>query len=334
MSELRFNPLTGRWVTMAAERRFRPGDFSPRRLPVQVDLGRPCPFCPGNEEETPPALETYGPHGRWSVRVVPNLFPAFAGDGPFAVSEAGPLRRRAPGNGIHEVLVFSPDHGASWADLSDTQAVLVMAAVRDRLENHAAAPAVAYTQVIVNHGREAGASIEHPHGQLLGMPFVPGELEDELAAFDHYSREAGAEAGHAGLIAATLEAEEARHELLVAADDRTVALCPYWSGSPYELLVATREEVGHLERAAPADLAAIGRLLRDVLVRLRKVLGDIAYNLVVHSAPHRQERGFHWHVHVLPHVTTGAGFELGTGVRINVVPPEVAARQLRDVARG
>ena len=98
------------------------------------------------------------------------------------------------------------------------------------------------------------------------------------------------------------------------------------------LLVATREEVGHLERAAPADLAAIGRLLRDVLVRLRKVLGDIAYNLVVHSAPHRQERAFHWHVHVLPQVTTGAGFELGTGVRINVVPPEAAARQLRDVA--
>ena len=117
MSELRFNPLAGRWVTIAAERRFRPGDFSPRRLPVQVDLGRPCPFCPGNEEETPPALETYGPHGHWSVRVVPNLFPAFDGAGPFEVSEAGQLRRHAPGNGIHEVLVFSPDHGASWADL-------------------------------------------------------------------------------------------------------------------------------------------------------------------------------------------------------------------------
>ena len=105
--------------------------------------------------------------------MVPNLYPAFDGGGPFEVSEAGPLRRRAPGNGIHEVLVFSPDHGASWADLTDTQAVLVMAAVRDRLEDHAGVAAVAYTQVIVNHGREAGASIEHPHGQLLGMPFVP-----------------------------------------------------------------------------------------------------------------------------------------------------------------
>ncbi|MEA3218524.1 MAG: UDPglucose--hexose-phosphate uridylyltransferase [Acidimicrobiia bacterium] len=324
MSELRFNPMTGRWVTIAAERRYRPGDFMPRRLPIQVDLTRPCPFCPGNEEETPPALETYGPHGRWLVRVVPNLYPAFSGRGSLDMVELGPLHRRAAATGIHEVVVFSPDHGASWADLSDVQAGLLMAAIRDRVEDHAVAHGVEYTQFIVNHGREAGASIEHPHGQLLGIPFVPGDLEDELNGFRSF--------GPAPLLVATVEEEERLGQRVVAADDRVVALCPYWSGQAYEILLVPREPVAHVDRASPADLVAVGRLLRDLLVRLRKVLGDVAYNIVLHSAPHRVDDPFHWHVHVLPQLITGAGFEQGTGVRINVVPPELVALQLCEAA--
>lgn len=325
MSELRFNPLTGRWVTIAADRRYRPGDFLPRRLPVQVDITRPCPFCPGNEEETPPALESYGPHGRWLVRVVPNLYPAFAGRGSLEVVELGPLHKRAPATGIHEVVVFSPDHGASWADLSDVQAGLLMAAIRDRVEDHAATPGVEYTQFIVNHGREAGASIEHPHGQLLGIPFVPGELEDELNGFRYFGPEP--------MLLTTLNEEQRLAQRIVAADDRVVALCPYWSGQPYEILLVPREPVAHVDRASPADLVAVGRVLRDLLARLRKVLGDVAYNIVLHSAPHRVDAPFHWHVHVLPQLITGAGFEQGTGVRINVVPPELAALQLCEASR-
>jgi UDPglucose--hexose-1-phosphate uridylyltransferase len=323
MSELRFNPMTGRWVTVAADRGSRPGDFVPRHLPVQVDHSRPCPFCPGNEEETPPALETYGPHGRWLVRVVPNLYPAFEGRGSLQVVELGPLHRRAPATGIHEVVVFSPDHVASWADLSDEQAGLLMAAIRDRVEDHSGTPGVEYSQFIVNHGREAGASIEHPHGQLLGIPFVPGELEDELHGFRSFT--------DGSLLVATVEEEEREGVRIVEADDRVVALCPYWSGQAYELLLVPREPESHVDRASPAALVAVGRLLRDQLVRLREVLGDVAYNIVLHSAPHRAEGPFHWHVHVLPQLITGAGFEQGTGVRINVVPPELAASQLRDV---
>ena len=323
MSELRFNPLTGRWVTIAADRRSRPADFVPRSLPVEAGPRRPCPFCPGNEEETPPALETYGPHGSWSVRVVPNLYPAFAGSGGLTVVEDGhPLFRSAKATGIHEVVVFSPDHRASWADLSDHQAGLLMAAMRDRFEDHAGLSGMAYTQAIVNHGREAGASLEHPHGQLLAIPFVPGELVDELAGFRSF--------GEDPLLVATLEAELAAGERVVAADDRAVVLCPYWSGSPYEMLVVPRAPVAHLDRAAPADLAAAGRLLRDVLGRLRSLLGDVAYNLVFHSAPHDSQGGFHWHIHAVPQLTTSAGFEMGTGVRINVVPPEQAAHDLRN----
>ncbi|MBM3684233.1 MAG: galactose-1-phosphate uridylyltransferase [Actinobacteria bacterium] len=332
MTELRHNPLSGRWVTIAGERAHRPSDFVPRRLPVEAEPNRPCPFCPGSEEATPPALETYGPQGRWLVRVVPNLYPAFAGSGPLQVACHGPLHRSAPATGIHEVLIFSPHHRLSWADLSDAQAGLVMAAIRDRIEDHRSTAGVEYTQVIVNHGREAGASLEHPHGQLLGIPFVPGELDEELRAFRAFAKENDG----APLLDTVVADELAAGQRIVVEDERAVAIAPYWSGTPYELLVVPRRARARLDEAAPGDLAAVARVLRASLGRLRALLGDVAYNLVFHTAPHRQvgpddERLFSWHVHVLPRTTTAAGFEQGTGVRINVVPPERAALELGEV---
>ncbi|HEX9970248.1 MAG TPA: galactose-1-phosphate uridylyltransferase, partial [Acidimicrobiales bacterium] len=173
--------MTGRWVVVSDERASRPQAFQSRWMPVNADLGRPCPFCPGNEEATPPALETYGPSGQWLVRVVPNKYPAFEGRVPMVVSHLGPVFTQAPASGIHEILVISPEHELSWSELTDPQAGLVMAAFRDRIEEHAAQPGLRYSQAIVNFGREAGASLDHPHGQLMGMPFVPREISDELA---------------------------------------------------------------------------------------------------------------------------------------------------------
>lgn len=323
MSQLRLNPLTGRWVTIAAERALRPGDLAHARLPVERGPARPCPFCPGNEEATPPALESYGRDGQWKVRVVPNLYPAFSGNGEFEVTEQGPVFHQAPGTGIHEVLVFSPDHDASWADLDDPQAGLVMAAIRDRMEDHTRNSSVQYTQVIVNHGREAGASLEHPHGQLLGIPFVPGELADELAGFE----------GHDGcLLCRIAEEEEAAGIRVVVADDRTLVVCPFWSGVPYEMLVIPRGHTPFLDRAAPGDLVGVGRALRESLAALRRAVPDAPYNVVVHTAPHHHTGPFHWHAHVLPRLTSVAGFEQGTGVMINIVAPERAARWLLDPA--
>lgn len=323
MSQLRFNPLTGRWVTIAVDRAARPAEFAPRRLPVEAEPGRPCPFCPGNEEETPPALETYGRDGSWQVRVVPNLYPAFDGGGALESVALSSIHTEAPGHGIHEVLVLSPDHDRDWGRLDDKQAGLVMAAVRDRLEEHARSRVVRYTQVIVNHGREAGASLEHPHGQLLGIPFVPGEIAEERTGFARHASE------HGGCLACAVVDIEQREGLrLVHQDDRVVVVSPYWAGTPYELLVVPRRHHAHLARSSPADVVAVGRALRDVLGRLRRLLDDPAYNLVFHTAPHHEGGDYHWHVHVLPRVTSAAGFEQGTGVMINIVAPEQAADQL------
>lgn len=319
-SQLRLDPMTGRWVAVSIDRLSRPSAFSPRTLAVESGPGRPCPFCPGNEEATPPALETYGESGSWLVRVVPNLYPAFAGDEPMVVTNRGPIFSQAPASGIHEVLVLSPRHTGGWADLGQAQPGLVMAAIRDRIEAHAHS-GLRYSQAIVNAGREAGASIEHPHGQLMGMSFVPRELVDEQAGFARF-------AGNC-LLCTTLDAEIDAGHRIVEVTDEAVVFCPFWSGLPFEMMVLPRRHGPHLHRSATSELEGIGGSIQRALSVLRERLGDIAYNLVFHSAPYRLSGTYHWHVHIWPKLTTPAGFELGTGVFINIVAPEQAAAELR-----
>ena len=323
MSQLRLNPLTGRWVTIASARAERPGDLVSRQLPVEAEPGRPCPFCPGNEEATPPSLEEYGIDGAWSVRVVPNKYPAFAGSEPMRVTNLGPVFTQADASGIHEVLVLSPEHQHAFADLDDKQAGLVMAAIRDRMEDHGRQTSVRYTQAIVNAGREAGASLEHPHGQLLGIPFVPGEIVEEQRGFERFEGSC--------LLCTVAQAELDAEYRVVHADDRIVLVCPFWSASPYEMLLLPLAHEAQLSDASPKDLVAVGRALRDGLVRLREAVGDVAYNIVFHTAPHHHGGSYHWHVHVTPRITSVAGFEQGTGVMINIMAPERACEQLRSV---
>lgn len=321
MNQLRLDPMSGRWVVVSTVRSDRPAAFVTRTPTVQEDTTRPCPFCPGNEEASPPALETYGPTGGWLVRVVPNLYPAFEGDEPFVVTNRGPVFTQATAGGIHEVFILSPEHEASWSMLSDEQTGLVMAALRDRIEEHSQLPNLRYSQAIVNSGREAGASLDHPHGQLLGMSFVPRELAEEQARFARFAGSC--------LLCTTVDAEESEGHRVIFADERVVVVCPFWSATPYEMLVIPRGHCPHLHRSPTDDLVSVGRGLKVCLRQLKEQVGDVAYNIVFHSAPYRVNEPFHWHVHIWPKVTTRAGFEMGTGVAINIVAPEQAAEQLR-----
>lgn len=321
MNQLRLDPLTGRWVVVRTSRAERPGAFARPHLSVQADTGRPCPFCPGNEDDTLPALESYGTSGKWRVRVVPNLYPAFEGNDPFIVRHVGPVFTEATAGGIHEVLIISPHHELDWSMIDDDQCALIMAAIRDRVDEHTQVPGLRCTQVIVNAGREAGASVEHPHGQLLGLSFVPRELVDEQAGFARF-------AGGC-LLCTTINAEEEAGYRVVLADDKVLVICPYWSGVPYELLVLPRFHGPHLHRTPPADIAAVGRAIRRGLGQIRELFEHVSYNVVFHTAPYRASDTYHWHVHVLPKLTSTAGFEMGTGMMINIVAPEIAAEALR-----
>jgi len=205
--------------------------------------------------------------------------------------------------------------------LSEEQTSLVMAALRDRLEEHSQRPNLRYTQAIVNSGREAGASLEHPHGQLLGMSFIPRELAEEQARFARFAGSC--------LLCTTMEAEEDSGQRVIYADSRVVVICPFWSAVPYEMLVIPRDHSPHLHKSPTQDLLAVGESIRRCLGQLAEAVGDVAYNIVFHSAPYRAGEPYHWHVHIWPKATTTAGFELGTGVAINVVSPEEAADTLK-----
>jgi UDPglucose--hexose-1-phosphate uridylyltransferase len=253
--------------------------------------------------------------------VIPNRYPAFEGSLPFVVNHLGPVFSSAPASGIHEVLLFSTDHDLKWSDLSNSQCEFVMATIRDRVTAHQATTGLRYSQVLLNVGREAGASIAHPHGQLLGIPFVPRDLVEEQGAF---SRFAG------GCLLCTAAASEERVGYrVVASDDYAVTVAPFWSGTPYEMLIVPRHHGPLLHEAPDPDLACVALALRDALRALEDHLGDVSYNVVFHAAPYRATSPYHWHIHIYPKLTTPAGFELGTGVYINVVAPEVAAEELR-----
>jgi UDPglucose--hexose-1-phosphate uridylyltransferase len=321
MSQLRLDPMTGRWVVIAGERSQRPSDFLPRRLPVEDEPSRPCPFCPGHDDSATATFASYPADGPWQVRVVANRYPAFNGNEPLVVSHLGPVFTQAPASGVHEVLVLSPEHNASWADLSEGHAALVMEALRDRITAHGEL-GLRYSQAVVNSGREAGASLEHPHGQIMSMPFIPGEAANELAGFARFTGNC--------LLCAVVDAEMEAGHRIVFADERVAMISPFWAGTPYELLIVPRNHEPHLHRAPPEDLADIGRAVQLALAGLRARLGDVAYNIMFHTAPFRHSGDFHWHLHLMPKISTRGGFEMGSGVLINVVEPERAAGELRS----
>lgn len=324
MSQLRLNPLTGRWVTIVAERADRPTDFAPRDSHVEAEPGRPCPFCPGNEEATLPALERLDDGGRWKMRVLPNLYPAFSGDEPFSVHHHGPVHVSAEASGTHEVFVFTREHQGGLHTLDDNDAAELMRMLERRFEQHAASPNLRFTQAIINHGREAGASLSHPHGQLLGLPFVPGEVLEEQRGFSRF--EGGC------ILCNTVEAELVDGERVVFANDHVVCICPFWSGSPFEMMIIPRSHDLHLTDSDDGTLAAMGVGIRDAIAHLVELLGDVSYNLVFRTAPHHYGGQFHWYVSIWPKLVTTAGFERGTGVMINIMPPERAAALLRNVS--
>ena len=310
MSELRRDELAGRWVLLAPGRAARPHTFPPPRGDAGTTPAD-CPFCPGHERMTPPevfrtgdgAPETPG----WRVRIVPNLYPIVGGD------DAGP-----GATGAHEVAVLSPAHGRSFAQLDEAQSAEVLIALRDRARHHLR-EGHAFVQVVINHGAAAGASIEHPHAQLVALDFVPPVVEQAVHRFD---------AAEVDLVVG--DVERARDALRVV-DGAAPAWCPYAASTPYEFRIALQEPGARFDDADDPQIAAVAQTTRSTLGRLAAVLGDVPYNVVVHTAPPGvAPDAFHWYVEVQTRFTVVAGFEQGTGILVNTTPPDLAASRLRE----
>ncbi|MGH2834199.1 MAG: galactose-1-phosphate uridylyltransferase [Solirubrobacteraceae bacterium] len=324
MPEIRIDPLTGHRTIIAAERSKRPGGQPRCEPPAPIDPERD-PFAEGHEERTPPELYARRANGGapdsagWTVRVVPNLYPALEGQQQPAVPGAQhELFASLPATGAHEVIINGPQAVCSLADLPAAQAIEAMEVWRERMRVHAEHP---YVQLIVNERVEAGASLAHTHAQLYALDFVPADVARERERFGAYATQTQGQN-----LLGELVAEEVRlKERIVAIDEEAVLMAPYGSRLPFQLMLAPRRPRQHFEQDGPTGAA----LLHDGLCRLARVLGSSPpLNLWVRTAPQGADH-FCWRIDVLPRLTHLAGLELSTGVNLNILAPEQAAAQLR-----
>jgi UDPglucose--hexose-1-phosphate uridylyltransferase len=330
MPELRQDPVTEAWVVIATERAKRPSDF--KRPAEQRKDAETCPFCYGHEALTPPEIMAYRPSGGrdgpgWSVRVVPNKFPALAIEERHGgVDLGGEFYRRQPGYGAHEVIIESPAHDSDLSTHSPDQLRQVWRALRDRFSDLRGDQSLRYIQIFKNHGAIAGASLEHPHFQLVATPVIPTVAAQELRGALRYYEQHG-ECVYCNLITR----EFLDGERLVAENRDFVAFCPYSSRSPFETWILPREHRSDFDAIDDRALDSLAHLLRETFVRLLGSLENPPFNLILHSAPLDLEATeyYHWHLEIIPRLTIFAGFELGTGVYINPTPPETAAQFLK-----
>lgn len=333
MPQLRQDLVTGRWVAIATERAKRPSSFS-RAPVVTVPPAAQCPFCPGHESMTPPEVLAYrapetGPDTPgWEIRVVPNLFPAFGpADEPPITRPVGPYQTMT-GVGVHEVLISSPSHVDDLARLSIPQVAKIVRAFIDRYHAHQHNPYIQYMLIINNHGKEAGASLEHPHSQLFGIPLIPTVIQEELDGVRRHREQHGT-----CVYCDILETEQAVGERIISENRWFLVYAPFASRTPFEAQILPRWHTARFETMTIEQQEAFSSALHDLTARLWTGLNDPPFNFFIHTAPvHGEyEAAYHWHLELLPKLAIAAGFELGTGVMINVVTPESAAEFLRAV---
>jgi UDPglucose--hexose-1-phosphate uridylyltransferase len=335
MPEIRVDPLSGHKVIVAGERSVRPGGepSCPAATPIDVERD---PFALGHEDRTPPELYAVrpapGPGGwareggsgpnspGWTVRVVPNLYPALAPDSPQPQADAQPdLFCATSASGAHEVIVNAPESVLSLAELPPERLAGAMEVWRKRMQAHADC---AYVQLIVNERREAGASLEHTHSQLYALDFVPAEVARERERCGAYATRTMGR----GLLEDLVAEEVRRGERIVAIDEEGVLMAPYGSRLPFQLMLAPRKPRMRFEDEGPLGAT----LLHDGLCRLARHFGSSPpLNMWVRTAPRGAEH-FCWRIDVAPRLTHLAGLELSTGVNLNVVAPEHAAAVLRE----
>ncbi len=330
MPELRRDPIVDRWVIISTERGQRPVDFV---APVAPAPTVRCPFCTGHEADTPPevgamrdgatAPDTPG----WSVRVVSNKYPALMIEGPLTRTADG-VYERLTGVGAHEVFIESPSHDVDLARQPVAQIADILFAYRARILDLKRDTRFRYILVFKNHGHAAGATLEHPHTQLIATPVVPKLVAEELRGMSLHHQYT-----ERCILCDMIEQELRERERIVCDNEAFLAYEPYAPRFPYETWIVPRTHAAAFELSGDDHLHALAACLKETLLRLGAALDSPPYNFVLHTAPCRDAEMpfFHWHVEIMPTLTKIAGFEWGSGFYINPTPPEEAARTLREV---
>jgi UDPglucose--hexose-1-phosphate uridylyltransferase len=334
MPQLRKNPITREWVIIATERSRRPSDFAKGEdtsSSSKPAFSERCPFCTGNEEMTPPEVLAFrnipdAPNSPgWWVRVVSNKFPALSVEGELDRSGVG-MYDYMNGVGAHEVIIETPEHNKCMATIAQRQAEEVWWACRQRMADLGQDPRFKYILVFRNHGKVAGASLEHPHSQLIALPMVPMEVKTEIKGASQYYEY------HDRCIFCDMIRQELNFgKRVVVEGEHFLAFEPFAPKYPFETWVIPKKHSRSFAEDAEHLIPDFAKVVQDVLKRIGKCLGHPPYNYTLHTAPCDNEKDylFHWHLEIMPRLTIAAGFEMGTGIYINVTSPEDAAAHLR-----
>jgi UDPglucose--hexose-1-phosphate uridylyltransferase len=328
VSELRKDPVVDRHVVIVPDRAWR---LAEERLAMETPQAGPCPFCPGNEAMTAPELlalrNGFGPNQPgWRVRVVPNRFPALRVEGELRREGVG-LFDKMSGLGAHEVIIDSPAHDEELADFDEPSIQDLLYATQERVRDLRRDIRFEHIVPFKNSGLAAGASLVHPHTQLIALPFVPRDIRDEIQGALRYYR-----FKERCVYCDIIRQEQTALERMVYENADFVAVTPFAPRFPFEVWILPRGHEPRFEDSRSAERGQLANALRTVLRQLRTALGRVAYNLVIHGAPLAGEPypHYHWHVEILPRLLGVGGFEFGTGCHLNPMPPESAAQHLRD----
>ncbi|MDD3628063.1 MAG: galactose-1-phosphate uridylyltransferase [bacterium] len=329
MPEIRQNMATKEWVIIATERAKRPKDFVGKKAEETIpEFDEKCPFCPGNEKLAPPATFEIKDGDKWILRSVPNKFPALSPEGGRSRKFDG-IHRSMNGVGIHEVIVETPIHNKFIAFMTEGDVFNIVQAYKTRYTELQKDERVEHIIIFKNHGAAAGTSLIHPHSQVIALPLVPQMVRERVRESMSYYDDNGT-----CVYCEMMNLELKEKTRVILENDSFVAFCPYASFGPFHMWILPKRHMGQFSEINEVEMKDLARTLKIVLTKLHIGLNNPDYNLVVRCLPtdYHKTDFFHWYIAIVPRLTKSAGFELGTGMFINVTLPEENAEFLRNVA--
>ncbi len=341
MPELRRDPVIGYWTIISTERSRRPVEVRSK----EVIEGRICSFCEGHESDTTREIFAIRRAGTaangpgWEVRVILSKAPILSEEGSFDRFGQG-LYDIMQGVGRHEIIIESPKHQRDLDALEPVEIERVIQVYAARMNELEKLEHAKYGLLFKNHGLVSGSAkdvLRHSRSQLIGLPILPKRVKEELIGAQGYF-----ERRDRCVYCDILRQEASEGTRIVAQNASFTAFCPFASRAPFETWIFPKKHRADFGRISAAEIPDLALILKECLMRLRILLNDPPFNMVLHTAPFRRagknhswktlEEDSHWYFHIEPRLTQSAGFEWGTGIHINPTPPEDAALLLRETS--
>ncbi|TDX51419.1 galactose-1-phosphate uridylyltransferase [Orenia marismortui] len=327
MSEIRKDLLRGEDVIVATSRGKRPNDFDNNQK-----FNRACPFCNGNKEDDPLAILSIADSDKqsgnhWKIRVVPNKFPILDRVGEFVEQSQG-FFQKIKGVGVAEVVIESNKHQGSLSDYSINHIIDLIKVLKQRYNDLASDNELKYLQIFKNSGEKSGASLEHPHWQIIATPIIPSKIKQELKKVESYYTD-----HHSCIYCDLIESELVANKRIISEDENFVSFIPYAAHFAYETWIMPKGHSSSFANIKDNEIQALAKILRKIMRKFKRYFNDLSFNIIIHTVPFNKNKEYfyHWYLKVIPRLSICGGFELGTGMSVTTTSPEVAAKRLREV---